>query len=606
MKKISLLVLSIILILLGCNDVRKKKVKTSSEEIKKANVFFDRVFDEAIDRSPISQSYLGIKKDYDKWDDISSENEIKEYEILKKELAFLKTNVKYDLLDEATKLSYQLFEYNSNLKIDGYQWRMYNYPINQMFGWHAEIPAFLINIHAISDSTDAKAYILRIKNAGKFIDQVIVGLKERELAGIVAPKFVFPMVIEDCKNLLVGKPFEPKSTENSTILADFIIKVNALNISDNSKNILIKQAEYQLLATLKPAYLALVNTLVDLESKADTSDGVWKFPRGNDFYTYALKSQTTTNMSPDEIFNLGTSEVARIQNEMRTIMLKVNYKNDSLQSFFKFMKTDSQFYLPNNQLGRDQYLKSATALIDTMKTKLDLLFITKPKAKMYVKAVEPFREKSAGTAFYQDPAPDGSRPGTYYVNLYDMKAMPTYEMEALAYHEGIPGHHMQLAIAQELENTPKFRKFNTTYTAYVEGWGLYSEQIPKEIGLYQNPYSDFGRLSMELWRACRLVVDAGIHHKKWTRKQAIQYLKDNTPASDRECRKSIERYIVMPGQATAYKIGMIKILTLRELAMKKMGNNFDIREFHDVVLKNGALPLDVLEKLVNDYVAMKK
>jgi uncharacterized protein (DUF885 family) len=239
-----------------------------------------------------------------------------------------------------------------------------------------------------------------------------------------------------------------------------------------------------------------------------------------------------------------------------------------------------------------------------MKSRLDELFITKPKADIIVKAVESFREKSAGKAFYQRGTPDGSRPGTYYANLYDMTAMPIYQMEALAYHEGIPGHHMQLSIAQELQDIPKFRKFGG-YTAYTEGWGLYTELLPKEIGMYSDPYSDFGRLAMELWRACRLVVDTGIHSKKWTREEGIKYYVDNTPNAESDAVKMVERHIVMPSQATAYKIGMNKILELRENARKALGDTFDIREFHDVVLTNGAVPLTILEELVGEWVASK-
>jgi len=240
-----------------------------------------------------------------------------------------------------------------------------------------------------------------------------------------------------------------------------------------------------------------------------------------------------------------------------------------------------------------------------MEGRLDQLFLTKPKAALKVKAVEAFREKSAGKAFYQQPAPDGSRPGVYYANLYDMDAMPTYQMAALAYHEGLPGHHMQIAIKQELTDIPMFRKFGG-YTAYTEGWGLYSEMIPKEIGLYQDPYSDFGRLAMELWRAVRLVVDTGIHTKQWTREEGIQYYSTNTPNAKSDAVKMVERHIVMPSQATAYKIGMLKIIELREKAKVALGNKFDIREFHDVVLRNGSLPLNVLSQLVNEYIEETK
>jgi len=276
-----------------------------------------------------------------------------------------------------------------------------------------------------------------------------------------------------------------------------------------------------------------------------------------------------------------------------------------LQKFFTFMRSDKQFKLPNTDAGRAVYLKNAVTAIDTMKASLDSMFIVKPKAELKVKRVEPFREKSAGRAFYQSPSLDGSRPGTYYVNLEDMNQMAVYELEALAYHEGIPGHHMQRAIAQELEGIPTFRKIGG-YTAYTEGWGLYSEMLPKEYGFYTDPYSDFGRLSMELWRACRLVVDTGIHAKKWSRETAIDYLREATPSPELDVVKAIERYIVMPGQATAYKIGMLKILELRAKAKTALGKKFDIRNFHDVILKNGALPLSVLEEQVDGYIKHSK
>ena len=298
---------------------------------------------------------------------------------------------------------------------------------------------------------------------------------------------------------------------------------------------------------------------------------------------------------------MGLDEVARIHTEMREIMRQVNFDGD-LKSFFTFMRSDPQFFYPNTDKGRAAYLAEATRVVDDMKSRLDELFYIKPKAEIYVKAVEPFREKSFGTfAYYQGPAPDGSRPGIYYANLYRMENMPKYKLEALAYHEAIPGHHMQIAIGQELEEVPKFRRFGG-YTAYTEGWGLYSEFIPKEMGLYSNPYSDFGRLSMELWRACRLVVDTGLHHKRWTREQGIDYLNTNTDSTEESNIKAVERYMVWPGQAVAYKVGMLKILELRENARMALDDQFDIRAYHEVVLGNGAVPLDVLEQLVDKWI----
>jgi uncharacterized protein (DUF885 family) len=357
--------------------------------------------------------------------------------------------------------------------------------------------------------------------------------------------------------------------------------------------------------SVKPAYEKLIAFLEEQAKRATEDDGVWKFKDGAEFYESALHRTTTTNMNAKEIHETGLKEMARIQDEMNKIREKVGFKGD-LQAFFKFMREDQQFRLASNEQGRAKYLAMATAIIETMKNRLDELFVTKPKADIVVKAVESFREKSAGKAFYQQPAPDGTRPGMFYVNLRDMQDNPTYELNALAHHEGIPGHHMQIAIAQELNGIPKFRKFSHAYTAYTEGWGLYSELTPKEIGLYADPYSDFGRLSLELWRAGRPVVDTGIHSKRWTRKQAIDYLVKNTPNTEADCIDSINRYIVMPSQATAYKVGMLKILELREKAKKSLGDKFDIRQFHEVVLGNGSVPLDVLEQLVDRWIKSKQ
>lgn len=576
-----------------------EKVDVASES-KKANELFDQMFNEGVERNPVWQTFLGIKKDYDKWNDMSEENAAKEHQITIDNLQRLK-QIDTSKLDAQTLLSYQLLEKSLKENIEDYQWRYHSYPVNQMFGTHSQIPAFLINQHSISDVKEAKDYISRIKGTQKLLEQLLVQLKIREEKGIIPPKFVFPHVIDSSKNILVGAPFA--EGEDSTILADFRRKVEKLEIDEKEKSALINEAAESLKNNLKPGYEQLVAYLTELEKKSDTKDGAWKFPDGEAFFNNALKRTTTTKLTANEIHQIGLNEVARIHDEMREIMKQVNFEGD-LKAFFEFTRNDPQFYFNNDDEGREQYIKEATALIDDMKTRLDELFTIKPKADLTVKRVEAFREKSAGKAFYQMPAPDGSRPGIYYANLYKMEAMPKYQMAALAYHEGIPGHHMQFAINQELTGIPMFRKF-ARYTAHTEGWGLYSELIPKEIGLYEDPYSDFGRLAMELWRACRLVVDTGIHAKKWTREQGIDYYMSNTPNAESDAVKMVERHVVMPSQATAYKIGMMKIVELRENAKKKMGDKFDIREYHDLVLKNGPVPLDVLEKLVDDYIKSK-
>ena len=592
--------------LAGCQQTAEKpapapQVQVVQSEVEKANALFEEIFMNGVMRSPVYQTYMGIKQDYDKWDDDSEERALEDLAIAKKDLVRLNA-IDRSKLDANTQVSYDLMQQRLENGIADFKWRYHNYPVNQMFGTHSMVPAFLINQHQITNVEDAKAYISRLNGVTKVFDQLIDSLEIRAQKGIIAPKFVFPHVIESSKNIIKGAPFE--KGDDSTLLADFKRKVNKLEIADSEKAALISEATDALKASIKPSYNKLINYLAKLEKKADTRDGAWKFPDGEAFFNNALARTTTTELTAKEIHEIGLAEVARIHDEMRAIKEKVGFKGD-LKAFMEFMKTDKQFYLPNTEEGKEKYLKDATAMIDNLKSRLDELFIVKPKADMIVKRVEAFREKAAGKAFYQQPAPDGSRPGIYYANLYDMEAMPTYQMEALAYHEGIPGHHMQIAIAQELEGVPKFRKFGG-YTAYIEGWGLYSELVPKEMGLYEDPYSDFGRLAMELWRACRLVVDTGIHAMKWTRQEGIDYYVNNTPNAKSDGVKMVERHIVMPSQATAYKVGMLKILELREDAKKELGDKFDIRQFHDVVLKNGPVPLNVLEKFVDEWVASKK
>ncbi|HWM26214.1 MAG TPA: DUF885 domain-containing protein [Chthoniobacterales bacterium] len=573
-------------------------------ESKRANEFFDKNFDDFVARHPQFASQLGLKTGYDKWEDLSDASAAEDLAFSIQNLARLKRDFDFAALDPQTQLSWKLFEADVQQNAEGFRFRFHNYPVNQMFGWHSQTPTFLINIHRVDSVADAEAYIARLNGIAKQADQVIANLELRAEKGIVPPKFVFPLALDACRNVIKGKPFDSTGTD-STLLADFTKKVTALKETDQpTRDRLLADANKALLDSFRPAYQKLIAFLEAQEKTAPVEGGAWQFPDGRSFYEFALRRTTTTKLTADEIHETGLKEIARIHGEMGKIKEKVKFKGD-LQAMFKFMREDPQFYLPETEEGKAEYLSRAVKIIDTMKTRLDELFISKPKADVVVKAVEKFREKSAGKAFYQQPAPDGSRPGMFYVNLAEMKSTPIYELEALAYHEGIPGHHMQIAIAQELGGVPKFRKFGSRYTAYTEGWGLYTELVPKEIGLYQDPYSDFGRLAMELWRAGRLVVDTGLHNKRWTRQQAIDYLIKNTPNAEADCVEAINRYIVSPSQATAYKIGMIKILELREKAKKQLGPKFDLRQFHDVVLTNGPVPLETLEELVDKWVKGK-
>ena len=569
------------------------------------NAFFEKSFQEQINRSPIRQGYLGIKKDYRKWDDLSDQAATEELALKVRQLSSLRNDFDYERLKPQEQLSFRIFEDQAERAIASFPWRFHQHPINQMFGVHSRLPSFLINAHRIDSVVDAEAYVARLSGMSRVFDQVISRLRVQRRQGIVPPRFMLPLVMDDCRNVISGQPFDDADTP-STLWKDFEEKVSKLpSISTEETSRLLKQAREALLNDVRPAYQRLIETLEELAAVADDDAGVWKLPHGDDYYSHQLRLMTTTQLSADEIHEIGVKEVARIHGEMEAVSREVKF-DGSLRDFFAFMRNDEQFYYANTEEGRRRYLQEAKGLIDRMRASLDFMFITKPKADMMVKRVEPFREKSAGTAFYMPGTPDGSRAGIYYANLFDMRRMPIYQMEALAFHEGIPGHHMQLSIAQELTGIPKFRRFGQGYSAYVEGWGLYCELLPKEFGYYKDPYSDFGRLAMELWRAARLVVDTGLHHKRWSRQQAIDYLIDNTPDAKDECVRAINRYLVMPGQATAYKIGMLRILELRKTAMGQLGESFDIRQFHDVILANGAMPLDLLEEQVQQWIEAKQ
>lgn len=568
--------------------------KTESEQL---DQFFEWSFMTYLRRMPQEMTYLGMDEKQDQLNNHSYEFDQENMALTKEHLRILRTFDR-DELSKDEQLSYDLYEKQLSEGLEEFKWRDYRYQVNQMFGIQSGLPGFMINMHRVKTEKDLQNYLSRLKQFKRVFGEVINNLMRSETQGVVPPKFVFPKVIDDSKNIISGNPFV-KSRKDSPLFADFKKKLKSLKLSKEKNSSYMSQAENALLTSVGPGFADLITFLEKQQMRATADDGAWKFPKGSAYYQHRLEKMTTTKMNAEQIHNLGLANVKRIHDEMRAIAKKVKFKGD-LKAFFKFMNS-KKFLLPQSKSGRAKYLKIAKKYISDMEKNLDKIFITKPKAPIIVKAVEAFREKSAGMAFYQNATPDGSRPGTYYVNLYNMKALPKWEAEALAYHEGIPGHHMQISIAQELQKVPKFRRY-AHFTSYIEGWGLYSEKLPKEWGFYRDPYSDFGRLSMELTRACRLVVDTGLHSKKWTREQAIKYLDDHLPGDHMDNVRQINRYIVMPGQATAYMIGMLKILELREKARKSLGSKFDIRKFHDVILTSGPVPLDTLESLVDDYI----
>ena len=563
--------------------------------------FFEDYDRAQLSRSPLSKSYRGIKDgDYGKWDEFTDAAELRDYEADRAALAAMRARFDPAALDAENRLSYRLFEKQIERRVAAWPYRDHGYVFDQMNGGQSELPAFLINIHRVDSKSDAEAYVSRLNGLGPAIDQMIAQSRDSAAKGFAPPRWVYPYVVADARNVITGFPFTRIATE-APLYADLKAKVSKLAIPQAEKDALIAAGANAMQTSLRPAYLRLIAEMERQQAAAPTDDGIWRFRDGAAYYTERLRNYTTTDLTADQIHQLGLDNVARIHGEMREIMKQVKFAGD-LAAFFKFMREDPRFYAPNTDAGRALYLAETEKANRAVTAKLPRWFGVLPQAPLVVKRVEEFREKSAGKAFYQRPAPDGSRPGTYYANLYDMKDMPLTEVEALFYHEGLPGHHLQLAIQTELEDVPAFRKFGGV-TAYSEGWGLYSEKLAKDMGLYTDPYRDFGRLQLELHRAIRLVVDSGLHHKRWTREQAIKYVEDNSADAPGGIVKAIERYIVYPGQATAYMVGRLKISELRDKARKALGSRYDVKQFHDAVLKSGPVPLDILEERVDAWIA---
>jgi uncharacterized protein (DUF885 family) len=570
------------------------------------NAALDALFAEydagVLARSPIAQSERGIKTDYGKWDDFSDEQAARNNEADAAALAAMRARFAGAALDDAHRLSYRLFEDRIERQARSYRFRDHGYVFDQMNGAQSRLTAFLINIHKVTSAGDAEAYVQRLQGMGPALRQLIAVSASRAARGFLPPRWVYPFVVSDARNVLKGAPFE--RGPDSALLADFKTKIAALKLSPEDTSRLTAAASAALTDSVKPAYEAIIAAMTEQARRASTDDGVWRFPDGADYYATLLRNYTTTELSADQIHDLGLQQVARIHQEMAALMPLLHIRG-TLPQLLVTMRDRKDLYYPNGPDGRAKYLAETQKALDAVTAKLPQWFATLPRAPLVVKPVEAFREKSAGRAFYQRPAPDGSRPGTYYVNLYDMAAMPTTEVEALVYHEGIPGHHLQLAVQTELSDLPAFRKFGGV-TAYSEGWGLYAEKLAKDMGQYTDPVRDFGRLQLELHRAIRLVVDTGIHAKKWTREQAIRYVLDNSAEPKQAAAKAIERYIVMPGQATAYMVGRLKISELRERARAALGDRFDIRAFHDVVLRNGPVPLDLLDAEVTRWIESQR
>ncbi len=503
-------------------------------------------------------------------------------------------------LDEADKLSKDVMLSLLDVLVAGERFRYHNFPVNQLFGAQNAFPSFMESTHQVTDEGDAEDYIARLSKVSVKFDQILEGLRHRENLGILPPQFMVTKVLDEM-NQFVTTP----ATENIlyTALGN---KMQQAELPVTVQQDLAQQAQEAIEQTVYPAYQRLIDYFVQLDHKVSDNMGAWNLPDGDDFYALALKFFTNSDRSADDIHQLGLTEVDRIQTEILDILQQNGWDVSSgFTSSIENMAINPRFYYSDSDEGRQQILDDYKTILVEIEQQMSSHFHDFPKAEMDVQRIPEFKEKTAPGAYYQRPAMDGSRPGVFYANLYDIKATPRYGMKTLAYHEGIPGHHYQLAIQQELKDMPFFRKL-VPFTAYSEGWALYAERVAFEMGLLTDPYDNIGRLQAELFRAVRLVVDTGIHAKRWSRERAIDYMLANTGMAESDVVSEIERYFVFPGQATAYKMGMNKILELRELAQSSLGDRYDVRDFHRAVLNNGSVPMNILERLVKEYIANKK
>jgi uncharacterized protein (DUF885 family) len=576
-------------------------------ETARLNEWFDARWEEQLDFSPIRKTFLGRKDDYDKIDDMSETAEDQQLAWRRRVTAEMKDTFDYELLTDEAKMSYDVWVYELERRERALPFRRLGYVFTQMQGPQAFLPQFLIAFHKVEEAKDMEAYIARIGGISRGIGQLLERAKLGAEEGVRPPRFAYEGVLEQSQGLVRGAPFDGEG--EAPLWADAKSKIDALLKSgkiDDAKAGELREATRQALReSFKPAYDALISWVEsDMPNTDAEANGVGALPRGLEYYDQRLAFATTTDMTADEIHEYGLQEVARIRSEMEKIKADVSFEG-TLQEFFIFLREDPQLFFPNTDEGREGYLEAAREHLAFIETRLPEYFGLLPKAELEVKRVEPFREQPGAAQHYFPGTPDGSRPGIYYAHLSDMNAMPKHQLEVVAYHEGLPGHHMQIAIAQELKSVPEFRT-QSFFNAFAEGWGLYAERLAKEMGAYEDPYADFGRLSTEIWRAIRLVVDTGMHAKGWSEQDAIDYFLENSSMAEGAIRSEVQRYLVTPAQATSYKIGMMKILELREKARAELGNRFDIKGFHDAVLGGGALPLELLERRVDEWIAERK
>lgn len=581
-------------------------------------LFYDKVFVELALDSPELTSSMGIPVLYDRsksdLDDISDAKQWESFNKMKEGYETLKS-YDFDRQSKANQLNTKILSFYLEGEMDNEPFFYHGYPVNQMFGVQSNLPSFMETAHKLRNKSDAEAYIARLSKFDTKFEQLIENLRLRESKGIIPPQFVIDRVLNEMNGFIgIQTDYDdsfPDAEENTSpvqaniLYENFATKIDAIEkLTPEEKEDFKARVEQEVSTTVFGSYQKLITYFEELRPKATTDDGVWKLPDGEAFYRQQLRQNTTTDMLPEEIHQIGLAEVARIKKEMQDILLNQGYADTSktIGRIIQELNKEERFLFPNNDKGRQMVIEEYDRILSEISAGLDDAFDIRPKAELEVKRVPEFKEEGSPGAYYNGPPMDGSRGGIFFANLRNVHESVKFGMKTLAYHEGIPGHHFQIAIQSELKGVPIFRTIGL-FTAYTEGWALYAEQLAWELGFYENdPFGNLGRLQAEMFRAVRLVVDTGIHYKKWTKEEAVEYMVRNTGMTTSEVITEIERYIVMPGQACAYKIGMLKILELREKAKEALGDDFDLTKFHNVVLKNGAVPLGLLEEIVDTYI----
>jgi uncharacterized protein (DUF885 family) len=579
--------------------------RPAASESERLHEWFEEKFEEQLQFDPLWLTSLGRRDRYGDLGDFSIEGADWQFAWHRATVEEMEREFDYDKLGAQDRLSYDLWKYEYESAARAAKWRGNDYIFTQMQGVHSSLPSQLISMHRVETPADMEAYISRVSQFERAFDQLTERAEVNAARGVRPPYFAYDLVIAEAKKLIEGAPFD--GGPDTALWSDGKTKIAALLEAGKIEAPAAQGMRDRLEKTLRQSYLPGYRRLIafmesDRPNAAKVATGVHSLPDGAAYYADRLRQSTTTDLTAEQIHQLGLDEVSRIHSEMNAIKERVGFEGD-LDAFFEHVRTAEWNYFPEGDEGAQAYIAAAKAAIDNIERELPNYFGLLPKAELEVRRVEPFREQDGGAQHYRSGTPDGSRPGIYYAHLSDMSANPKNMLEVIAYHEGLPGHHMQISIAQELTGVPTFRT-QYGYGAYAEGWGLYSEKLAKEMpNTYTDPYSDFGRLSSELWRAIRLVVDTGVHSKGWNEDQAVRYFSENSPMPLETIRNEVRRYIVWPGQATSYKVGMIRIQQLRAEAEAALGDAFDIRAFHDVVLGGGSLPLSLLERRVRDWIA---